>query len=162
MERQVTDLIALNELPVKRCTLCGGTFGLDQFYKAPGCADGYAGQCKPCVKARARKRNFEKAEQIRAYDRERSQLPHRKLKAAARAIARKEQSPEKRAANIAVGNAVRDGKIKKMDCAFCGDSKTVAHHHDYADALNVTWLCNPCHCRFHALERMALFAKVPA
>ncbi len=151
--------IPANDAPVKKCTLCGGFFGIDQFYKAPGCADGYASQCKTCVKARARKRNYEKAEQIRAYDRERSKLPHRRLKAAARVIARAARSPEKRAANIIVGNAVRDGRLRPMDCAFCGERKTVAHHHDYADPLNVTWLCTPCHCRFHALERMAMKAK---
>lgn len=139
----------------KSCTLCRTAKPLSEFYAAPDCRDGLANQCKECVKVRARQRRLDKLEQIRAYDRERSKLPHRVLERAARFERYKEQHPERRAAHIAVSNATRDGKLRKMDCAFCGSSETVAHHHDYSKPLDVTWLCTPCHQRFHALERMS-------
>lgn len=143
----------------KTCTLCHETRPLSEFYAAPGCKDGIANQCKDCVRLRAKARRLQKIEQIRAYDRERSKLPHRAMDRARRYLRYKADNPEKRAAHIAVGNAVRDGKLLKMDCAFCGASSTVAHHHDYDKPLDVTWLCQPCHVRFHALEAMARAAN---
>lgn len=146
----------------KQCTLCGEEKPLEHFYKAVGCRDGRAGQCIPCVKARARIRQLVKREQIRAYERERSKLPHRRMQRVANLERETHNHPERKAARSAVSNAVREGKLLKMDCAFCGSSNTVAHHHDYARPLDVTWLCTPCHIRFHALERMAREAAIPA
>lgn len=142
----------------KQCTLCGGTFPLESFYKADGCKDGRAGQCIPCVKARSRIRQVVKKDHIRAYERQRSKLPHRVVLRSAQILREKHAHPERMKARIAVSNAVRDGRLRKMDCAFCGSSNTVAHHHDYMKPLDVTWLCTPCHTRFHALETMALEA----
>ena len=69
-------------------------------------------------------------------------------------------NPEKRAAHVAANNALRDGRIVKLPCAFCGASDNLeAHHHDYSKPLDVTWLCRPCHRRFHALERMATYDR---
>lgn len=146
----------------KQCTLCGKESPLENFYKAPGCRDGRAGQCIPCVKARARIRQVVKRDQIVAYERERSKLPHRRLQRAANLQRERRRHPMRAVARNAVSNAVRDGKLLKMDCAFCGSSNTVAHHHDYARPLDVTWLCTPCHVRFHALETMAKEAEIPA
>jgi hypothetical protein len=142
----------------KKCTLCGSKKPLTEFYRAVT-KDGLANQCIPCVKARARIRNIVKKEEIRQYDRQRSKLPHR-IEARARALQKEKQDkPDRVAARYAVSNAVRDGRLRKMDCAFCGSTNTVAHHHDYAKPLDVTWLCNPCHNRFHALELMAKNAE---
>ena len=143
----------------KSCTLCGDLKSLDQFYKAPGCKDGRANQCVSCVQARARIRHSVKSDEIRAYDRERSKLPHRRLARARGLEKEKAKSPERAKARSAVNNAVRDGRLRKMDCVFCGSSNTVAHHHDYNKPLDVTWLCTPCHTRFHALELMSKLAN---
>lgn len=146
----------------KTCTLCGEVKPLSEFYKAPGCKDGIANQCKQCVQTRARIRHFVKRDEIRAYDRERAKLPHRVLARVKANQKLKEEKPKVVAARNAVSNAVRDGRLRKMDCAFCGSSKTEAHHHDYAKPLDVTWLCSPCHSRFHALELMGKQAEIPA
>ena len=146
----------------KTCTLCGEVKPLSEFYKAPGCKDGLANQCKPCVKARARIRLIVKKDEVRAYERQRSKLPHRVEARVKAAQKEKRERPERVAARYTVGNAVRDGRLRKMDCAFCGSSKTEAHHHDYAKPLDVTWLCSACHSRFHALELMGKQAEIPA
>jgi len=145
----------------KPCTLCGAEKPLSEFYKAIT-KDGLANQCKPCVKARARIRQIVKSDEIRAYERKRSKLPHRKVWLQANVQREKRNYPERIKARNAVSNAVRDGKLLKMNCAFCGSSNTIAHHHDYARPLDVTWLCTPCHVRFHALETMAKNAEIPA
>lgn len=61
------------------------------------------------------------------------------------------ENPEKRHAATIVNNAVRDGKLFKEPCFFCGeDDRLHAHHHDYNKPLDVTWLCVKCHRRLHA------------
>jgi len=60
--------------------------------------------------------------------------------------------PVKVAANKAVGNAVRDGRLMKPDsCENCGGAgqRIEAHHPDYSKPLEVVWLCSVCHGREH-------------
>jgi hypothetical protein len=97
-------------------------------------------------------------DRVREYDRARSRQPKRQTERARRVREYLAANPEKRAAHNAVNNAIRDGKMRKLPCAFCGSSERLeAHHHDYARPLDVTWLCSACHGRFHALERMATY-----
>lgn len=46
---------------------------------------------------------------------------------------------------------LRRGKIAKLPCAECGAHDVEAHHADYAQPLEVTWLCRPCHLRLHGV-----------
>ena len=78
----------------------------------------------------------------RYYRRERE-----RVKAIKRAWA--ERNPEKRRAQVAVGNAVRDGRLQKEPCAVCGTEKVQAHHDDYSKPLEVTWLCASHHREAH-------------
>ncbi len=55
------------------------------------------------------------------------------------------KNPEKRRAQVAVGNAIRDGRLEKKPCEFCGEIKVEAHHHDYSRPLDVVWLCKAHH-----------------
>lgn len=58
--------------------------------------------------------------------------------------ASQERYPEKRAARIAVGNALRSGVLVKGPCARLGDDcsgRIEAHHEDYAKPLEVVWAC---------------------
>jgi hypothetical protein len=61
-----------------------------------------------------------------------------------------EKSPEKRAAHVILGNAVRSGLVEKPNfCSRCGkievSRRIHAHHHDYTKPVDVTWLCTQCH-----------------
>lgn len=61
------------------------------------------------------------------------------------------RNPEKRAAHIAVGNAVRDGKlVKPKECPKCGrETRIIGHHSDYSEPLKVEWMCGKCHRAEH-------------
>ena len=55
------------------------------------------------------------------------------------------------AAKNAVKYAVRTGKLKRLPCEVCGDSKAVAHHSSYEKDMRlcVTWLCVAHHNELH-------------
>jgi hypothetical protein len=149
----------------KPCSKCGEMKPLDAFYKHPMMHDGHLSKCIECTKADVRSNRAARAEYYRAYDRMRAKDPKRV--AARREEARKnprprqEPDPVKRAARVAVGNAVRDGVIlRSPECEICAvPCETHGHHEDYSKPLEVIWVCTACHAFIHsywrAAERMA-------
>lgn len=144
---------------MRSCKKCLAAKAEDDFYA------GYSA-CKECVKARVRAYRANNLERVKAYDRQRGLLPERMAKnreGYRRRIstpegriaewnkqrAWAESSPERRAAHVIVGNAVRDGKLERRPCERCGEIKAHAHHEDYSKPLDVIWLCRPCHGRRH-------------
>jgi hypothetical protein len=116
-------------------------------------------RCKECTKKSAKAYRLAKLDHCRAYDKMRASMPHRK--ALAKQVQEKWRTdyPNRRAANVALGNAIRNGRVKKQPCWVCG-GKAVAHHPDYSRPLDVVWLCQPHHKQAHALvandeQRMA-------
>lgn len=68
------------------------------------------------------------------------------------------------AANVAVGRAIKDGRLVKPDaCEGCGvkawvpgdngarrfERRLHAHHFDYSLPLEVVWICTSCHGTVH-------------
>lgn len=147
----------------KRCFKCLCEKPLEAFYTHKRMADGRLNKCKDCTKADATKHRIENIEHVRQYDRMRGSMPHR---VAARKEYQKTQAfaesheaavkrwqakhPERRAAQTAVGNALRSGLLQKQPCWACGD-EAEAHHPDYSRLLDVVWLCNPHHREVHAM-----------
>jgi ribosomal protein S27AE len=62
------------------------------------------------------------------------------------------RNPEKRKAQVAVGNAIRDGRLTRGTCEKCGSPKVHAHHDDYTKPLEVRWLCPQHHSDHHREE----------
>jgi len=127
--------------------------------------DGVLGKCKECTKSDVRKNRSEKADYYRAYDARRFQEDPRVRERSARYAAteagkvsrRKSRKkwvaahPDRRAAHIILGNAVRDGRVSKpSECAICGSGGRIhGHHEDYSLPLVVKWLCAQCHVNTH-------------
>jgi len=131
----------------KQCFKCGEVKDLSCFYKHPHMADGRVNKCKECNRADVRENRRKKIDYYRAYDKKRGA---RKTKA--QITAYNTAYPSKYKAKIALGNAVRDGKISKATkCESCGDSHywLHGHHDDYSLPLDVRWLCPPCHFAWH-------------
>lgn len=120
---------------------------------------------KECVKASVIANRLEKIEYYRSYDRLRASQPHRvkaRLAYAETDAYREshnnatlkyiEAQPKRRAAQVAVGNALRDGRLQRLPCLVCGE-KAEAHHSDYDRPLDVVWLCQAHHKQAHALVK---------
>lgn len=137
---------------VKTCKQCGEPKTLAEFYKHQKMADGHLNKCKPCVRGRVASHRERNVDSIRAYDRARSKLPHRMEKTRSVCAEWRVAQPKRRAAQIAVGNALRIGKLEKWPCMICGE-KAEAHHPDYDQPLDVVWLCPAHHKQAHALIR---------
>ena len=136
---------------VKTCIHCGKVKGLGEFYAHPRMADGHLNACKECVKAAAKSRRVgDGGDAIRAYDRGRSKLPHRIQKNKVIGARWRSDHPDRRAAQVALNNAVRDGRVEKLPCFVCG-TKAEAHHPDYSAPLSVVWLCSSHHKQTHAM-----------
>jgi ribosomal protein S27AE len=138
--------------------------------RPPSCECGDCGKCKRRALARARYQGMtmeerrewiarRDAEKVRAADRARYYRHHEERKARNReyrqqypekfiASARRWaiRNPEKRMAQNAVNNALRDGRLTKpMFCEQCSASPVQAHHDNYSKPLEVRWLCVDCH-----------------
>lgn len=152
----------------KKCFKCGEVKSLSAFYKHPKMADGHVNKCKECNKHDVRKNRNDKIDYYREYDKARSNRPDR-VRArrefarteAGKACARKamakylESNQIKRAAHIIAGNALRRGDIKKAKlCDECKKShkRLHGHHDDYANPLEVRWLCPKCHAQWHKIN----------
>lgn len=105
--------------------------------------------CKACVRLSVRRRARTNPA-VQEYDRQRAKAPARRAHSRAITIRWREQNPTAYKAQTAVGNALRDGKLRKEPCAFCGRQDVHAHHKDYSKPLDVIWLCPKCHHRLHA------------
>lgn len=123
------------------------------------------GRCKACHRESVAKNREDKKEYYAEYDRKRFREDPRVRKRhreyqktesgkAAMLEARKRylaKNPEKRAAHVILGNAVRDGRVvKPTTCSECGAGGRIhGHHEDYAKPLEVEWLCPSCHMKRH-------------
>ena len=137
----------------KTCFKCHRTLSIEEFYRHSKMADGHLNKCKDCTKADTyESRHVKHRDRVLQYDRERARTPER-ISAAAEIYERwKKQNQERRAAQIALGNAVRAKKVIPLPCAICGN-KAEAHHPDYSSPLDVIWLCPAHHKQAHALAK---------
>jgi hypothetical protein len=122
---------------------------MESFYKHSRMSDGRLGKCKECTKSDVNRHRQNNLEKIRQYDKMRASMPHRIALRAATVKKYVADFPERKKANTAVSNAVRDGRLKKHLCWVCG-TNAVAHHPDYSRPLDVVWLCQPHHKQAHA------------
>ena len=144
---------------MKSCKDCGQSKPVSEFYVG-------ANSCKSCYCARVRANRASRAEQYRAYDRNRNMRQDRvsarklhRLTAAGKAQRQVEQARERSIrgdaylARNAANNALRDGKISRKPCVTCGSFPAEKHHPDYRKPLDVVWLCAKHHTAVHRNDR---------
>lgn len=147
--------VATNQVGPKRttaqveCRVCGETKDASEFYPTQVRRAGDVGECRDCTKVRVRRR-ARTDPAVQEYDRKRAKTPERRAKARENTCKWRAENTSGYAAQTAVGNALRDGILKREPCLFCGRKDVHAHHRDYAKPLEVVWLCPKCHHRLHA------------
>ncbi len=140
----------------KRCIKCGQTKPINDFYAHKMMKDGHLNECKECTKKRVRDHYRMNPEARAVYERRRAKDPKRRAAQARYNRASALRNPGKRAARVLLGNALRDGRIKKGPCENCGRKDGVeAHHEDYCRPLDVSWFCFGCHQKRHGNHAVA-------
>lgn len=136
---------------MKECFKCKVEKPLSEFYVHKGTSDGHLGKCKECTKRDARKNRISNLENVRKYDRERSNKEHRKELRKRIATDYRKNNPDRAKAVSKLNKAVANGTIVPWPCCAipeCQD-KPEAHHPDYSRPLDVVWLCRHHHRRAH-------------
>jgi len=122
----------------KTCFKCHRLLLLTEFYRHPRMADGHLNKCRECARLDTLQNRRKRVVYYREYDRGRSQLPDRVARRRESARREKEQEPQKYRARTAAGNALRNGRLRKEPCHFCGATTDVEMHHpDYTQPLRV-------------------------
>jgi hypothetical protein len=134
---------------LKTCFKCKTEKPLTEFYKHPMMGDGHLNKCKECARRDVRAHRAAN-ESVREYDRARASQPHRVALRQQMQERFRADHPERRAAHLAVQYAIRAGRMEKLPCWVCGE-KAEAHHPDYAQPLDVVWLCPRHHKQTHAM-----------
>lgn len=119
---------------MKSCTRCGTSRPLSEFQVRQASPDGLTASCKYCLRAYDQKRGFHGR---RGY-----------------ALEYRTKYPARRKAQVAVNNALRDGRLIALPCLICGETAE-AHHTHYDAPLEVVWLCPAHHKQTHAMARKA-------
>ncbi len=120
---------------MKKCFKCGKFKNLDEFYKHKQMADGYLGKCKKCTKHDASAHRKANIEAVRAYDRTRTKLPHRR-------------SYQLR--KFGITSIEYDEILKRQNnvCAICNkiseSGRRLAVDHDHDSGMVRGLLCGKC------------------
>jgi len=140
---------------MKYCNTCKTEKDASEYHIRKASKDGLSSKCKACAKAYddARANQPKRVAARKAY----AKTPEG-IKAGAEAKAAwMASNPKKRAAQVAIGNAVRDGKLSKKPCEICGSTARVhGHHDDYDRIYDVRWLCPQHHRDWHKEHGEAL------
>ena len=101
------------------CVKCGVPKGLHEFYANDK-------SCKECRRILVRANRAKNADYYRDYDKNRGAR-----KTSEQCKSTREKYPNQYKAQNAVNNALRDGRLVKGCCEYCGSLNVHAHHNDY-------------------------------
>jgi len=149
----------------KVCTNCKVEKSVRYFYKKKGGRFGYHSECKECLKSKEHlhRLRYPELKKIRdqIYQEKLKEkfsglnLPHHHVRISERSIMGFERYAEKKMQSLA-GNllnyAIRIKLISRPDkCSMCNlEAKIEGHHNDYSKPLQVAWVCQDCHIKFHS------------
>ena len=149
---------------MKTCRECNVEKPLSEFYVHARMKDGHLNKCKQCVKARVDKyvkanpdkkkqwsRNYATSEA--GLERAKSYLLTERGKAVSKNRAKnyRKNHPIRDRATYLVSYEIKCGRLIRPEvCSSCNaECKPHGHHDNYTKPLDVTWLCEPCHKKWH-------------
>lgn len=127
------------------CQICKAVLPLDSFHKDRTRLNGHSPKCKACK--RAKSAAYRKTKDWAAYQRVRLQDDSKRSSKNAQQKAWHQRNPLATQAYADLHRALNAGSIvRPKECSDCKQvCKPEAHHEDYEKALDVIWLCRPCH-----------------
>jgi len=152
---------------MKACSRCKELKSLSSFYGNKNTRDGKAPHCKSCHQAQVnvyRKLyadNHKRQAKVYRMEHRAEHIGHQRVYHENNPVKRRQRvtmwrrnNRKKHLAQSAVYTAVKVGRlIKPINCESCGERKLLhGHHDDYAQRLNVKWLCVLCHRSVHTQE----------
>jgi len=137
---------------MKECFKCHVVKPVEDFYKHPKMGDGRLGKCKECAKADVHKNYRTNKKHYVEYERIRTSQPERKKHVSLYQKKMTRLNPEKKECRRLTYKAIKNGRLTKLPCEVCGDSKSQAHHVTYDDPFNIRWLCFKHHRKLHGQE----------
>ena len=146
----------------KRCSTCKQTKPITKFYKCRNTKDGHHNQCKICRSNSSKKywrigkgkttyERYSQNEKVKVNRRKARRKYIKTEKGKATTKRYKQNHSERTKAQIALSNAVRDGKlapITTLQCSYCPKQAEQYHHHrGYAPEhwLDFIPACFSCH-----------------
>lgn len=134
---------------MKTCSCCGIEKPIEEFQVRKMSNDGRTASCKKCLQQRDRARYpKERASRLQLMkDYAKTDRGREISNRAKRGYANR--YPGRAKANMALGNALRDGRVTRDPCHCCGAAEVEGHHADYSRPLDVTWLCVEHHNQLH-------------
>ena len=149
---------------MKICKECNKEKEISEFYVHKQMKDGHLNKCKKCVQNKIHEYRLNNLNALREYDKKRNSLPHRvkarkeysktkqgKIARKKAALNYKNNHPFRYVAHQLISNAIKNGKLIKQNyCSECNSTlKIEAHHDDYTKPMDIRWLCELCHIRWH-------------
>lgn len=133
----------------KRCGCCKELRFLVDFPTNKRALSGYYCYCKICANSKNKNNYLNNREKI--LKRTKLYRQTEKGKEVMRSATKRSilKFPEKQFARDEVNKALKRGDLTKLECEFCGDTKTQAHHSDYSKPLEVRWVCKKHHWELH-------------
>jgi len=147
---------------MKFCGSCKAEKKDRDFHIRQASADGLSSKCKSCQKVYDKFRANDKSRESARVDYAKTERGKEARNRARQRYKEKNKNkiyestkkyrkkfPNKAKAHGVVSYAVRCGNLCMEPCEICGESIAVAHHDDYLKPLNVRWLCDAHHKKWH-------------
>jgi hypothetical protein len=150
----------------KACKKCGVEKDCSEYHKQSSRPDGIRQRCKSCTNEESKNykvRHYERLKKVRS-EKAKDKSHQDRLKQLRKTDKFKNYKKKwdslnkvKKIAHYAANNAIRDGRLKRLNCAVCGDKDSHAHHEDYSNPLEVVFYCKYHHAERHIeLRKMGL------
>lgn len=149
---------------MKKCVCCKKEKEVSEYGPSKAFKCGLDSSCRECRRrkvrayrstprgretARGTVERYHKSAKGRAAKRRYEETDNGRAKRRMHAKVHKEKYPEKKSARDAAYQSIKQGKLKRKPCEFCGSFNTEAHHEDYSRPLDVRWLCKVHHDAAH-------------
>ena len=135
---------------MKKCSKCKTEKDKNSFYIDKHKKDGLTSSCIYCCRKTGKKSILKNIDSVRERSNKYNKKNREKINSY---LNEKYKNDDLHRFKILVRRKtnyyIKNNKINKLPCEVCGDKKSEAHHNDYNNFLDITFLCNKHHNEWH-------------